>query len=203
MSKTKFSNDVDERLSSVLLDSGFSGGDLRWVRVRDQFIDCVDIQIRSDDAACCVNLGEHLSFLPVVGGSAPIDLGRMSSVDCEIRARLAPDGEPDYWWGFGSGFSDVEDLVGCFKESGEAFFRKYRDFPKPFADVEMSNIGSEPTIELMPMMTKIRRILLIARMYDYLNDVVKAVEWADFGKQNAGMAVGPKSAFREILRKYN
>ncbi len=201
MSSTEFAIEVEERLGSVLSDAGFNGAELRWVRLRGPYIDCVDIQVRSDDAACCVNLGEHLSFLPVVGGSTPVDIENMSSVECEIKQRLAPEGEPEHWWEVGVE-SSVDDLINCFRSSGEAFFQKYNDFPNPFIGIETSDIESDATLELMPMMTKVRRILLIARIYDYLNDAANATAWAEFGKKNAGMAVGPKAAFREILRKY-
>jgi hypothetical protein len=55
---------------------------------------------------------------------------------------------------------------------------------------------------MLPTMTRVRRILLIARVYDHLRDGSHALAWAEFGKEYAGMAVGPKAAFRDIVRKY-
>ena len=69
-------------------------------------------------------------------------------------------------------------------------------------DIEIDNIDSEEVIELMPLTTKVRRILLIARVFDHLGDGKQAVAWAELGKQHAGMAVGPKAALRAIVRKY-
>ena len=193
-------NHIEQALYSVLRDTGFTAGKCGWTRVRDEFIDCADVQVRSDNAACCVNLGVHLHFLPVAGGSKPIDTNGMSSVDCEIKSRLVPEGKTEYWWEPGG--DNACDVGECFRELGEKFFRRFNDFPRPFSDIEMSEIDSDETLGLLPTMTKVRRILLITRVYDYLNDSENAVAWAEFGKQNAGIAVGPKSAFRDILRKY-
>lgn len=193
-------NQIEEALYSALSDAGFVQGENGWTRVRDQFIDCVDVQVRSDNAACCVNLGEHLRFLPVAGGSEPVNINGMSSIDCEIKSRLAPEGKTEYWWELGG--DDALDVVECFHDRGEGFFRRFTNLPKPFSDIAMSEIDNDETLDLLSTMTKVRRILLIARVYDHLNDADNATAWAEFGKQNAGMAIGPKSAFREILRKY-
>ncbi len=201
MSSVNSVADVKQRLGALLLDAGFTGRDLEWVRVRNPFIDCVDMQLRSDAAAYCVNLGEHLSFLPAAGGSAPIDAENMSSVDCEIKSRLTPHGESEYWWKIGCE-SSVDEIVRCFNKSGEEFFHQYRNFPKPFSDIDMSMIDSEAALKLMPTMTKVRRILVIARVHDHLCDASNAIAWAEFGYQNVGVAVSLKAAFREILLKH-
>lgn len=202
MSKAEFIAHVESDFVPVLREAGFNGQGLCWKRLREPFIDCVEIQPRSDDAACCVNLGEHLTFLPVAGGSTAPDIETMTSVDCEMKGRLAPDGKPEHWWKFENAAEEVRDLVSCFETRAETFFGKYRDFPKPFTDLEMADVDSDAALEMLPMMTKVRRILLIARVYDYLGDGGRALAWAEFGKENAGMAVGPKAAFREIARKY-
>jgi len=202
MSKTEFANLLERHLSPILRRSGFLGDTFAWKRIREPFIDCVDIQTRSDGAACCVNLGEHLTFLPVVGGSAQIEPEDITSVDCEIKSRVAPMGEAEHWWNFENREGDIEHLVKCFHESSEVFFGKYQNFPKPFVDIEMSDIENDAVVELLPTMTKVRRILLVARVYDHLGDGMQATLWAEFGKENARMAVGPKAAFGEIVRKY-
>lgn len=203
MSKAEFIAHVERDFVPVLREAGFDGQGLCWRRLREPFIDCVDIQSRSDDAACCVNLGEHLTFLPIAGGSSAPDNEAMTSVDCEIKERLAPDGKPEHWWKFENAAEEVAVLLNCFKARAQTFFGKYRDFPKPFIDMKMSDIESDAALRIMPMMTKVRRILLIARIFDHLGDGPTALEWAEFGKENAGMAVEPKVAFREIIRKYN
>lgn len=201
MSKTEFMARIESDLVPALQEAGFEGQGMCWKRIREPFIDCVEIQTRSDDAACCVNLGEHLTFLPVAGGSAAPDIETMTSVDCEMKGRLAANGEPEHWWKFENASGEVADLIECFRLHGESFFGKYQEFPRPFVDLEMAAIDGDAAIEMLPMMTKVRRILLIARVYDYLGDSERALAWAEFGKENSGMAVGPKAAFREIARK--
>lgn len=93
MSKAKFIAHVERDFVPVLREAGFDGQGLCWRRLREPFIDCVDIQSRSDDAACCVNLGEHLTFLPIAGGSSAPDIEAMTLVDCELNNfRLKPSG---------------------------------------------------------------------------------------------------------------
>ncbi len=202
MRKSEFVKSVENRFCATLTPLGFVSRGRVWIRYRSEFIDCVDLQIRTDGLACCVNLGVHLSFLPSADGSNSFDPKASSTVDCEIKARLAPDKMADYWWDFTSGLQGVESLVGCFREIGLSFFDQYIDFPLPFTKVTMAEISSEATLRLMPTMTKVRRILLLARIYDYLNDEKNAVIWANFGKDNCGMAVGPQAIFIEILRKF-
>jgi hypothetical protein len=100
MSKSVFMQCIERGLAPILRDAGFIGQGQRWRRVREPFIDCVEVQLRSDDAACCVNLVEHLSFLPVAGGSAAPNIETMTTVDCEIKRRLAPLGHAEHWWRF-------------------------------------------------------------------------------------------------------
>lgn len=193
---------IKQYLAPALKEMGFSRRRQFWKRVREPFIDCVGIQTRSDNAACCVNLGEHLTFLPIAGGSAMPHTETMRPVDCEIRKRLAPGEDVDHWWKFDNAAAEVANLIRSVQTDGEAFFAKYRRFPTPFTDLKMAEIDTDRAFELLPMMTKTRRILLIARVYDHLGDGGRAVAWAEFGMANVGMGVGPKVAFREIVKKY-
>lgn len=203
MSKTDFMESLGRNLVPILREAGFGGQSPCWTRIREPFIDCVDVQTRSDDAACCVNLGEHLTFLPVAAGSRTPNVETMTTVDCEMKRRLAPKGYPEHWWSFENVPAETADLINCFQAHAEEFFGQYRNFPKPFTDLELADIDSDVAIEMLfPMMTKIRRILLIARVYDHLQDRASSLAWAEFGIANAGMAVGPKAAFRQIVRKY-
>jgi hypothetical protein len=199
--KTEFVSSVENWFWTTLTPLGFIGRGKKWIRFRGEFIDCVDLQIRTDGRACCVNLGEHLSFLPCAGTSQRFDIDISSSVDCEMKSRLAPDDLSDYWWELNSGPEGLDNLARCFRENAFVFFDQYVDFPLPFTKLTIEGIGSEPAIRLMPTMTTVRRILLIARVYAYLEDHANAVMWANFGNENCGAAVGLKAAFQEIARK--
>ncbi|MBL8891048.1 MAG: DUF4304 domain-containing protein [Planctomycetaceae bacterium] len=200
MKKSEFVNSVENMLCAELTHRGFVSRGRSWIRVRGPFIDCVDVQIRSDERACCVNLGEHLSFLPCAGTSRQFDIKTSSSIDCEMKSRLAPDDLSDYWWDLKSGLEGLDSLVRCFRDGAFVFFDRYVDFPLPFTKLTIEEIDSDTAIRLMPTMTKIRRVLLMSRVYAYLEDHTNAEMWARFGSENCGVAVGLKASFQEIIR---
>ena len=100
--KQRFLEMLDDELGPALQDYGFSGQGCEWKRHRDPVFNCIEVQLRSDQAACSVNLGVHLAFLPVAGGSSVVDFATISEADCEIQSRLAWKNEPEHWWDFDS-----------------------------------------------------------------------------------------------------
>lgn len=200
--KNHFFEMLDGELSPILQANGFAGHGREWKRLRDPVINCVEIQLRSDQAACSVNLGVHLAFLPVVGGLSPVDFNAITEVDCEVQSRLAWANEREHWWEFDSPEESVANLVACFRERGEAYFEKFSQFPHPFIDIDPDSLDDDEISTLFPIMTKVRKVLLIARVHEHVGDIANAVRFAQLGKEVAGMAVGPKAAFREILRKH-
>ena len=197
--KNRFFEMLDGELGPVLQASGFAGQRQEWKRHRDPVVNCVEVQLRSDQTACTVNLGVHLTFLPVGDGSSPVEFDTITEVDCEIQSRLAWSNEPEHWCKFDSPEESVADLVACFRERGEAYFENFVNFPHPFIDIEPGSLDDDEVSALFPIMTKVRKILLIARVHEHLGDATNAVRFARLGKEVAGMAVGPKAAFRDIL----
>ena len=200
--KNHFLEMLDGELSPVLQADGFGGQEREWKRHHDPVINCVEVQLRSDQAACTVNLGAHLTFLPVAGGSSPVLFDTITEADCEIQSRLAWQSEPEHWWGFDSPEESVADLVACYREQGKAYFERFVNFPHPFVDIAPDNLDDDDVSTLFPIMTRVRKILLIARVHEHLGDAANAVRFAKLGKEVAGMAIGPKAAFRDILRRY-
>lgn len=193
---------LERRLAPVLIADDFLGQDWTWSRLRQPVINCIQIQPRSDRIACSINLGVHLTLLPVAGGSHRIEWPKVSQPHCEIQSRLAWEGESEHWWRYEDGEDAVNDLVGCYQKHGKAFFGQFDNFPHPFVDIEPSDIGGETVARLFPIMTKVRKLLLLARVHDYLGDSERTVQFSHIGKETAGPAAGPKAVFRELLRKY-
>ncbi len=187
------------RLGPVLCADGFARIGKEWQRIVGPLINCLNVQNKSDNAACCVNLGVHLAFLPTftssVSGSKPID-----PADCEISDRLCWEGEPDHWWPYADGERAADDLVACYERRGRDYFALFARFPRPFVDVELPDFRDKATTDLFPMMTKVRKALLLARVHDHLGNAEKAVEFSRFGESIAGR--GLKPAFEAILRKH-
>lgn len=195
--------EVFERHVVPLLDAdGFTGSNGTWRRTIESVINCVEIQVKSDKSACCVNLGVHFTFLPVVGGSQGVDIDNLLQSDCELKTRLAWEGESGHWWPFDDAERNAIDMAACFTQIGKAFFARFSQFPHPFLDIDLKDIASDANSNLFPMMTKVRKVLLLARIHDYLGHADAVVPLCNLGIEVAGMASGPKAAFRDLLRKY-
>ena len=69
-----FFESLDRTLGSALQAEGFIGEPGKWKRFRNPVINCIEIQSRSDQEACSVNLGVHFVFLPSAGSSSGVDL---------------------------------------------------------------------------------------------------------------------------------
>ncbi len=202
--KRQFAALLECRLAPDLRSDGFVMDDSQWSRIRRPVINCIQVQSRRDDLACCANLGVHLTFLPKVWESQCSDSNHFVLQDCEIQTRLAWEGETDHWWIYDEAENAVTDLVACYHEQGKPFFARFQKFPYPFVDISLDDIRSGELVEKLGVgMTKIRAVLLLARVHDYLGNADMVTQLSRMGQQIAGRAVGPKVAFRELLHKYS
>lgn len=199
--KNRFLEELDNTIGRALQAEGFVGGAGEWKRLNDPVINCLEIQSSNDQSSCSVNLGVHFVFLPVVGGSSSIEFSSISQPDCEIQKRLTWNEESDHWWAYDSPEKSSEDIAACYQECGRPFFEKFESFPEPFVTIQPLDL-EDANLTLFPMMTKVRKVLLLARVHDFLGNAELSMKFCEFGKEVAGRAVGPKAAFREILRKY-
>jgi len=193
---------LSNQLQELFRSYGFTGERGEWRHVGDPEICCIGIQERSDNAAFCVNLGVHLAFLPVAGQSGAPDVNSITTVDCEIMSRLGWRDESEHWWEFKSLESSVADVIACYEEHGRSYFDRFSNFPHPFVDIGVDDLDNDDVSTLFPIMTRVRKLLLIARVYDYLDDSKSAVYFSRIGLDAAGRAVAPKVAFRAILKKH-
>ncbi|QDT39256.1 DUF4304 domain-containing protein [Stratiformator vulcanicus] len=200
-SAQSFIKAVELKLKPIMRELGFSGRGRNWNRVREPFIDCVRLQILSDNTACCVSLGEHLTFLPIIGKREPIDPKRVSADDCEIAFRMTPGEEVDFWWQFSDGDSAQSYLLSTMSAQLEKSFAIYSDFPRPFEEISESNICSEKSERILASMTHIRKALLLARVSEHVGDKHRAKSWARYGLEQDGRASAVKIQLRELLNR--
>jgi hypothetical protein len=148
---------------------------------------------------CCVELGVHLDFLPVIGGGAA-ELEAMTVTRCEVRKRLTPRSDlQDYWWQYGDEAAD-EDLVAVVESVGLTFFQQLETFPDYWQHIALEDLRNETFSNYLPGMTRVRAVLLLARMHSFLGDVEGSRSLAAYGLEIVpAIASGPKKAFRELL----
>ena len=190
---------ADAAMSEALTNSDFrriAAG--TWNRRRGDELNVIQLQEHSTKEFFCVNLGVHYTFLPKAGTDASLDVDRVELPDCELKLRLTDQaGASDRWWPIAaSSVGQVADLV-CSR--GLPRFNAY-GLDGPIAAMDGTSIESGDS-GLLASMTRVRACLLLARMHEHFGNRDKSVETAKVGIRLAGMAVGPKKALKEILRR--
>jgi hypothetical protein len=190
---------ADALLNEALTSAGFRRVALgTWSRLRGDELNLVQLQKLSTAGCFCVNLGVHFTFLPKAGTEAPLADDEVELPDCEIKLRLTErDTDKDQWWPISAASAQViSDLV---RTRGLSVFESYR------VEGELSAI-SAASIEsgspgLLAPITKVRACLLLSRLHERLGNRDKCIEAATIGIKLAGMAVGPKKALKDILKR--
>jgi hypothetical protein len=190
---------ADAAMSDTLTSAGFRRTDAgTWNRRRDEELNVIQLQKHSTKKCFCVNLGIHYTFLPQAGTEAPLNGGQIQVPDCELKLRLTDQATiNDQWWPIAA--PSVGQFADIVCSRGLAIFDSYRlDGPIAGMDgksIECGNPG------LLASITKVRACLLLARMHERLGNRDKSVEAATIGVKLAGMAVGPKKALKDILKR--
>jgi hypothetical protein len=189
----------DAAMGESLKGSGFrriAAG--TWSRRRGDELNLIQLQPHSVEQSFCVNLGVHYTFLPKAGTEAPLDRDQIDIHDCEVKLRLTDaSGTRDQWWPMSS--SGVDAVAGVVMGRGMQLFHAYR-LDGPIAAMDGKDIErGEPG--LLGSLTKVRACLLLARLHEHAGNHDRCVETATIGLKLAGLAVGPKKALRDILKR--
>ena len=199
MNFTDFLTKADAVLQQPLSNADFrctSAG--TWNRQSDCDLNVVWLQKHSSENSFCVNLGVHYTFLPKSGTEAPLGSEAIEVPDCEIKLRLTvQDAVKDQWWPLT--LESVREVAALMTGRGLAVFDWYR-LAGPIAKMEAKDIESG-SLGLLASLTKVRACLLLARMHERLGSREQCIEAATVGLRLAGMAVGPKKALKDILKR--
>jgi hypothetical protein len=190
---------IDLETGKILTDAGFqhlSAG--TWNRRRCDELNVLKLQEHSEKESFCVNLGVHYTFLPKAGTEAPLGNEPIELPDCELKLRLTNQiGANDQWWPIAaSSAGQVADLV---RDYGLQVFEHYR-IDELVASIDGQSIESGSLGPLVSI-TKVRACLLLARIHERLGNHDKSIEAATIGLKVAGMAVGPKKALKDLLKR--
>lgn len=183
-----------DRLSS---DGFYVMGEGLLCRRQGEEINVISIQLHSSGTKCCVNLGVHYNFIPLVGTDALAQGSQIEESACEIRIRLTPtDEEVDHWWCFSKqSMNEMVDLI----------IVKQPDLFCLYALPRIKLLKPEDLAEKLPAilapLTRVRACLLLARINEHAGDRERATAFANLGIKVAGQAVGPKKAFKDMLRR--
>lgn len=181
---------------------GFSGSGKHFRRVSGEIINALNIQGKRSGDSCAVNLGLHLTFLPVTWRNALPD-GKIKEIDCEFRTRLSPNMRSDYWWKY-EGLLDsptrsARHLIATYLESGEPRFRQYDSVEKIASMISVDEIKQGAYRHTFGGITKVRAALTMARIHLHLGNVVAGKQFAAAGLANIGGATLLRPEFEKIL----
>ncbi len=190
---------ADAKLNAPLTNAGFQRtGPGTWNRCSGHELNVIQLQKQITAEAFCVNLGVHYRFLPKAGTEAPLQGDQIELPDCEVKLRLTEKPtDKDQWWLISeASITKVADLVlSC----GLSTFEVYK------ADGELSKMSAKSiesgNLGILAPITKVRACLLLARFHEQLGNREQCIEAATTGVKLAGMAVGPKKALKDILKR--
>jgi hypothetical protein len=190
---------ADAAMSDTLTSAGFRRtAPGTWNRRNGQDLSVVQLQKQSAAETFCVNLGVHYGFLPKAGTEAPLEGDHIELPDCEVKLRLTEQpADRDQWWSISE--SSIVQVSNLVISRGFSVFDAYR------VDGELSVMDAK-SIEsgnpgLLAPITKVRACLLLARLHEHLGNKERCMEAASIGVKLAGMAVGPKKALKDILKR--
>ena len=199
MNFEELQQNTDAAIAAFLTSAGFRRTAVgTWNRRRGDELNVIQLQPHSSEKTFCVNLGIHYAFLPKAGTEAGLDGNQIDVPDCEFKFRLTDrDALKDQWWPIAA--SSVDQIAELLRSRGLPLFDLYQlDGPIAALDgkcIENGNAG------LLSSITKVRACLLLARMHEQLGNRDKAFETASVGIKLAGMAVGPKKALKDIVKR--
>ena len=201
--KEIFFSILKQELSPKLREIGFKGSGQNFRRINNEIVNIVNIQVNRYGGGCAVNLGLHLSFLPMSSNTVLPNLENIKENDCEFRTRLAPKNKPDYWWNYdgllGSPEKKARHLFNTYFKYGEPVFKKFDSVENNAAMFTIDDLKKKDSLYVFGHVTLQRGALTMARIHLHLGNMAKAREFAIFGLQNLGRATVLQSQYEEIL----
>lgn len=190
---------ADASLRQPLGNAGFhrvSPG--TWNLRKGDDLNVIWLQEHSLQSSFCMNLGIHYAFLPKSGTETPLAGDYVEQADCEIKLRLTSDpSAKDQWWPIA--LEAADEVARLMTHKGLAIFDSYR-LAGPISTMEARDIEAD-NLGMLSSLTRVRACLLLARIYERLGNRAKCVDAAALGIKLAGIAVGPKKALKDILKR--
>jgi hypothetical protein len=182
--KAVFMEEIKAHWFPLLREAGFKGSGGHFRRIREPWAHCIFVQSKSDGSACCVNLGAEPRLQPIRGFTDVPEFTKIKEVECEVRDRLKPrDDCSDWWWTYGRNSDEANGSAASLRDTwlnrGEEFFAQYSDLPGPAANTTLADFeaGRAPFFHT----TKVRAVLLYARIFMEVRDFPRAIEFSKHG----------------------
>jgi hypothetical protein len=203
--RDQFLAEIKNSLRPILKAEGFrASGNTTFRRKLGDVIHVLTIQGSRHGGQCCVCLGIHLMFLPLVGTGGICDPEKITEPECEFRSRLRPEGMSDFWWKYGSSEEEARlsaaSLLHIYQDVGRPYLQKFSKFPEDFCQLTPSMLANGITEPFPRNTTAARRALALSRIYIHLGRIDEAKQFAEFGLAHVGPAIALKSEMQNIIQ---
>ncbi len=168
---------LSAQLYPILRAEGFKGSGNTLRRVNDQVVHVFNVQGSSGGETCYLNLGAHLTFLPMPGGGEP-DAKTLKECECVFRDRFDPPAGSGFGWSYGHNQDELNETVAYIRDHwsiyAHPFFDRYSRFPDSFVrlvdDVDSSAVHP---IELLTLARIAARVHKITRAQSLAQDALR------------------------------
>lgn len=199
-----------------LADSGFKRNGQRFQRVIGEVYHIIGLQKNKYGGSCCVNLGVHLSFLPLPGGVYPQAGETLRVESCEFQWRLAPPGYTDYWWAYEQGSAAhlpltflnevnrglserARHLANTYKTAGEPAFLRLASVEQVAALIRLRDLDNPARVVPEYAFTPGRAGLTMARIHRHLGNTDLACRFAKAGLERIGKAKALRAELEKLI----
>ncbi|EPK4168901.1 DUF4304 domain-containing protein [Stenotrophomonas maltophilia] len=180
-----------------LKDAGFVRSGPTFTRCRENFIDVLSPQIRSDGKAFALNVGVLARFIP---RRCKDRTSNLNETDCDVRCRAAPPGNSDHWIAVEKDADLLRTEVDALlTESALPFFSKFQDIDSICEALTVAAIQADTTPAHFSSITRVGRALLAAHSWQAKADTESAKALATYELSICNGATSLKSRFRKIL----
>lgn len=201
--RERFYSQVKEVLKPVLVADGFRASGTTYRRILGEVIHVITLQGSTHGGQCCVCLGIHLAFIPTLGAHGAFNPAKITEPECEFRSRLAPAGQSDSWWSYGTteqeAQASAESILRLYREVGVPYLARFSSFPDDFDHVTPPMLASGSPLPFPKGGTAVRRALILSRIALKTGRITDAKQFAEIGQAQVGPAIGLKDEFRKIL----
>jgi hypothetical protein len=203
MKSADFKKIVTKELAPVLRKNGWKGSGFDYTIHKDNIIKGLTIQPSGSGGKFCIEVGIHFDFIPL---TVEKEFSKMKAWDMDIRSRLTPNNDYDFWWNFPKTEDQTrdlfEELVKLISSIGESYFEKFINWEDNVLKFSPEDVEEGVTKKLINI-TQMRTALLLARINKHLNNNEKAIEFSEYGlsKVNGNKGAGLIPHFEEIIKK--
>ncbi|WP_224718615.1 DUF4304 domain-containing protein [Pectobacterium versatile] len=181
-------------IKDFFISNGFSkesGAD--FFRESNGFLNCINLQKKTTGDIFFINLGVHPVFDQINSQSLP-----KREIDCYIRTRLSTDemlrvellDSPN----------GVSLVIKALEEKAWAFFNFFSSIDDVFSHLSIDKVkdGNIPTE--FNSVTSVRLVSMCMNYNLLRGNIDVARDFANYGLSVAGMAVGVKKEFKQVLK---